>query len=99
MIAETAYVEYACARRRADFGVSPVTLMRISGASVTVPAETRELMLNGVVFSFVAACWMKPPFEISTTNVLASAIDALIWSLYELPAFAVVSTRISTLAW
>ena len=34
------------------------------------------------------ACWMKPPFVISTTNVLASAIDALIWSLYEMPGAA-----------
>ncbi len=83
---------------RAAFGVSPVTLMRISGASVTTPAETRELMVNCVVFSLTAACWMKPPFVISTTNVLASAIDALIWSLYDDPAVPAVSTRRSALA-
>ena len=55
--------------------------MRISGASVTTLAETREPMLPGVVLRLLAACWMKPPFVISTTNVLASAMDALIWSL------------------
>ena len=44
-----------------------MTLMRISGASVTTPAETRELMFYGVVLRLLAACWTKPPFVSSTT--------------------------------
>jgi hypothetical protein len=84
---------------RADFGDGPVTLTRISGASVTTPAVTRELMLYGVVFSDFAACCTKPPFVSSTTNVLASAIEAVIWSLNDVPALLAVSTRMSALAW
>ena len=66
---------------------------------MTTLAETREPRLPGVVLRLLAACWMKPPFVISTTNVLASAMDALIWSLYEMPAPPAVSTRIRALAW
>ena len=99
LIAATAYVEYACASERAAFGVSPVTLdadqRRIgddAGRDARADVERRRLELRRGLLDEAAVA-------ISTTNVLASAIEALIWSLYELPALPAVSTRMSTLAW